>query len=169
MFPKSWCRNLFRHGLEQLREGALQQRIASRCRSGMSVPKYTASLWNRQLRAISDPLAREWLHTRSGGAGTAGAVQKSTFPYYNTEFPALGFSLEWESEMGRRPHGLQCLWTLKNWYPKSWGSRCTLTQFWTLKVSHWCDRLFCFVYPEILHDWEILHLRVLVLMLCWHL
>lgn len=107
--------------------------------------------------------------TRSGGAGTAGAVQKSTFPYYSTELPALGSSLQWVSALGRKPHGLQWLWSIKNWYPKSWGSWCTLTEFWTWKVSHWCDWHFCFVNPEILHDWEILHLRVLVFVLCRHL
>lgn len=75
--------------------------------------------------------------TRSGGAGTAGAVQKSTFPYYSTELPALGSSLQWESALGRKPHGLQWRWSIKNWYPKSWGSWCTLTELWTWKVSHW--------------------------------
>lgn len=165
MFPKSRCRNLFRHNLEQLREGALQQRIASRCRSGMPVPKYTASLWNRQLRAISDPLARDkiWRSWHSW------CSSKINFSLLQHRIACSWILSSVSVSTGRKPHGLQWLWSIKNWYPKSWGSWCTLTEFWTWKVSHWCDWHFCFVNPEILHHWEILHLQVLVFVLCRHL
>lgn len=63
--------------------------------------------WNRQPKAVSDPNAKEWLPTRTGGAGIAGAVQKSTF--HSTELPVLG-----SPGLARNPHGLQCLWSFKH-------------------------------------------------------
>lgn len=153
--PQSWCWNLLRQGLGRALWGCI---AVANCQQ--------VQIWHiyAKIHIFTMKQAAEnhiWFLSQgvascSGGGGTA---LKSSFSPLQHKFPVLWPSLQWDSGLGRHPHGFLCPWSLRNWYPKSWSSLFTFTKFQTRKCSHWVHWHFCFLNLEILHDWEILHLQ----------